>query len=54
MLVPSLYLMVTGRPEIEPTVAAASIVAFIGVLLFAVVIFSSGETVAQPSALRPR
>ena len=54
VLVPSLYLMVTGRPEIEPIVAAASIVAFVGVLLFAVVIFSSSETVAQPNALRPR
>lgn len=46
--------MTTAQTEIEPIVAAASIVAFVGVLLFAVVIFSSSETVAQPNALRPR
>ncbi|MEI2296720.1 hypothetical protein [Ensifer sp. MJa1] len=54
VLVPSLYLMVTGRPEIEPIVAAASIVAFIGVILFAVLIFTSSETTREPAALRSR
>lgn len=54
VLVPSLYLMVTGNPAIEPIVAAASIVAFLGVLLFAIVIFTGSETVTQPSALRSR
>ncbi|HEV7309583.1 hypothetical protein [Ensifer sp.] len=47
VLVPSLYLMTTGHPEIEPIVAAASVVAFVGVLMFAVVIFTSAQAVGQ-------
>ncbi|HEV7317699.1 MAG TPA: hypothetical protein VGO04_03700 [Ensifer sp.] len=50
VLVPSLYLMTTGNPEIEPIVAAASIVAFLGVLLFAVIIFTSAQTIGQQRA----
>ncbi|MGF6255252.1 hypothetical protein [Ensifer sp. LBL] len=54
VLVPSLYLMTTGRPEIEPIVAVASIVAFLGVLLFAVVIFSSAEAATRASTAPSR
>lgn len=35
----SLYLLVTGRPALEPVVAVAALVTFLGVLLFAVIIF---------------
>lgn len=48
ILVPSLYLMLTGNPGFEPVVAIASLITFAGVLLFAVIIFSPGETAARP------
>jgi hypothetical protein len=35
----SLYLMLDGNTALVPVVAAASIIAFVGVLLFAVIIF---------------
>ena len=35
----SLYLLVTGRPALVPVVAVAALVTFLGVLLFAVIIF---------------
>lgn len=50
VLVPALYLMLTGNPSLEPVVAVASLIAFAGVLLFAVIIFSSGTAVARPAA----
>jgi hypothetical protein len=43
LMVPALYLMLTGNPAMEPVVAIASLITFAGVLLFAVIIFS-GET----------
>lgn len=43
VMTPSLYLLVTGRPALEPVVAAASLVVFVGVLLFAVIIFRKVE-----------
>jgi len=49
VLVPALYLMLTGNPSLEPVVAVASLIAFAGVMLFAVIIFSSGTAVARPA-----
>ncbi len=49
VLVPALYLMLTGNPSLEPVVAVASLIAFAGVLLFAVIIFSSGTAVTRPA-----
>ncbi|MEH6692624.1 MAG: hypothetical protein V7774_15670 [Pseudorhizobium pelagicum] len=51
VMVPSLYLLLTGNPGMEPLVAISSIITFIGVLLFAGVIFSRSKAVTQPNAL---
>lgn len=48
LMVPALYLMLTGNPAMEPVVAIASLITFAGVLLFAVIIFS-GETALRPA-----
>lgn len=48
LMVPALYLMLTGNPAMEPVVAIASLITFAGVLLFAVIIFSS-ETAPHPA-----
>ena len=50
LMVPSLYLMLQGNAAMEPIVALASVVTFVGVLLFAFIIFSSGKVVVTPSA----
>jgi hypothetical protein len=50
LLVPALYLMLTGNPSLEPLVAGASVIAFAGILMFAVIIFSGGTTAARPAA----
>lgn len=47
VMMPSLYFMLMGNPALEPLVAVSSLVVFAGVLLFAVVIFSSKKTVAR-------
>ncbi|MEK1927532.1 MAG: hypothetical protein AAAB11_19160 [Rhizobium giardinii] len=51
LLVPALYFMLTGNPSLEPVVAVASLIIFAGVLLFAVIIFSSETTVARPTTV---
>jgi len=51
LLVPALYLMLTGNPSLEPVVAVASLIIFAGVLLFAVIIFSSETTVVRPTTV---
>ena len=51
IMIPALYLMLTGRPEFEPVVAIASIITFIGVLMFALIIFGRGASVARPTAI---
>ena len=48
LMVPALYLMLTGYPQMEPVVAIASLITFAGVLLFAVIIFS-GEPATRPA-----
>ena len=50
LMIPALYLMLTGRPEFEPVVAIASIITFIGVLMFALIIFGRGASVARQTA----
>jgi hypothetical protein len=47
VMVPSLYFMLLGNMALEPVVAAAAIVTFVGVLLFAFIIFS-GDEIATP------
>lgn len=41
IMVPALYLMLSGDPSLETLVAAGSLIAFLGVILFAVVVFAS-------------
>lgn len=38
LMTPSLYLLVTGNPALEPIVAVASIIVFIGVLMFGLIV----------------
>lgn len=40
VMVPALYLMLAGNPAFEPLVAAGSMIAFLGVILFAVLVFA--------------
>ena len=51
VLVPSLYLLLQGNAAMEPLVALSSFVIFGGVLLFAVIIFSSSKAAAPSTAL---
>lgn len=39
VMAPALYLLLTGTPAAEPVVAAASITVFVGVLMFAAIIY---------------
>ncbi len=52
VMVPSLYLLLQGYAAFEPLVAVSSLIAFLGVLLFAVVVFAKDqqETVRAASA----
>ncbi|KQV32118.1 hypothetical protein ASC97_00515 [Rhizobium sp. Root1203] len=50
LMVPSLYLMLLGNAAMEPIVAISSIITFIGVLLFAFIVFSGEEVAVTPSA----
>jgi hypothetical protein len=52
VMVPALYLLLLGNMAMEPIVAVASIVTFIGVLLFAFIIFS-GEQAATTVSTAP-
>jgi hypothetical protein len=45
ILIPSLYFMLRGNQALEPLVATGSIIAFVGVLLFAAVIFSPARSI---------
>ena len=40
VMAPSLFLMLTGNPALEPVVAISSLVTFSGVLLFAMILFT--------------
>jgi hypothetical protein len=48
-MVPALYFMLLGNMAMEPVVAVASVVTFIGVLLFAVIIFTGEQTATTVS-----
>lgn len=39
VMTPALYVLLTGNPSVEPVVAASSLVVFVGVLMFAVIVF---------------
>lgn len=43
LMVPALYLMLSGNPAMEPVVGIASLITFAGVLMFAYIIFSSSS-----------
>ena len=43
VMLPALYMMLTGRPGFEPAVAAGSMAVALGVVLFAVIIFARGR-----------
>lgn len=40
VMLPALYLKYTGHPEFEPMLAGGSIIVAVGILIFAVVVFS--------------
>ncbi|GKX34943.1 MAG: hypothetical protein MnENMB40S_25610 [Rhizobiaceae bacterium MnEN-MB40S] len=46
----ALYLYLSGNPAMEPVVAVSSIITFIGVLLFAFILFSEDRPVAAQDA----
>jgi hypothetical protein len=46
-MLPSLYWLHTGHPEIEPVVAVGSMVVALGVVLFAAVVFSPARSPAR-------
>ncbi|QFY59031.1 cbb3-type cytochrome c oxidase subunit I [Rhizobium grahamii] len=50
LMIPSLYMFLLGNMAMEPVVAVASIITFIGVLLFAVIIFTGEQVAVTPSA----
>ena len=50
VLIPSLYLLLSGNSAMEQIVSVSWIIAFAGVLLFAVIIFSSNEPVAAAAS----
>lgn len=52
LMVSSLYLLLAGNVAMEPWVAAGSIITFIGVLIFAVVVFSPSHYRAGAGGLR--
>lgn len=39
IMIPALYLMLAGDPRYEPVVAVGSLIAFLGILIFAVIVF---------------
>ena len=50
VMIPALYLMLQGYAALEPLVAASSLLAFAGVLLFAVVVFGKEDAAALSKA----
>ena len=46
VMLPSLYLLLTGNTGVEPAVALGSIAVALGVVLFAVVVFTRGRRAA--------
>jgi hypothetical protein len=47
VMLPALYVMLSGNPSLEPVVATGSMIVAAGVLIFAVVVFS-GEKESAP------
>jgi hypothetical protein len=52
MMAPALYFMLRGNPALEPIVALSSLVTFLGVILFAVVVFSKEEARSMVGGLK--
>ena len=54
VMLPALYMMLTGTPGFEPAVAAGSMAVAAGVVLFAAVVFTRGRaTLMERAALQP-
>jgi hypothetical protein len=51
IMLPALYLMLSGKPSLEPLVAVGSLIVLAGVLLFAFVLFT-GESTSVRSDMR--
>ena len=52
VMIVGLYLLLQGNPALEPVVAAGSLITFVGVLVFAVVVFGkarSGSAATMPA-----
>lgn len=47
VMLPTLYLMERGNPQLEPIVGIGSIITLVGVLIFAVVLFSRESVAVQ-------
>ena len=46
VMIPSLYMLLLGHPEVEPLVAGGSLITYAGVILFAFVIFTGDSKAA--------
>jgi hypothetical protein len=53
IMIPSLYMLLRGNVAFEPGVAVGSILAFIGILMFAVVVFSPARATSRMPGAAP-
>lgn len=53
VMLPALYMMLTGTPGFEPPVAIGSMAVAVGVVLFAAVVFTRGRVAIVRPALQP-
>jgi hypothetical protein len=53
IMIPSLYMLLRGNTAFEPGVAVGSIIAFIGILMFAVVVFSPARSTSSLTGTAP-
>lgn len=51
VMLPALYFMLRGRPELEPIVAGGSLIVTAGILIFAFIVFSAEKAVAAKVSL---
>lgn len=51
VMTPSLYLLYLGHSAVELPLAISSIVAFLSVIAFALIVFGKGETAPGPAAM---
>lgn len=53
VMIPSLYIMLRGNPQIEPIVAIGSLIVFAGVILFGWIVFAGGTAAASTGHRQP-